>query len=281
MYDPWLESWLECQRIAERNVWRAQLWLKQRQLRQQERLLGELGWQQAHFDTRDTTASGLLEAEKQQARIVFDLAEIKEQIAELKTEADAKTAKLQSAVDLTEATANQREAHALGLLNALEIERQRGGPIYLIESLQKSIAEDEIQLRQARAQHHSQRERLDEHQKETQHTLDTKQRSLEQLEGQLRALDRSKNSHFAKIGHDLADVGIAPMNQPEILTRVLELRQKISDWEGLLAASLAVSWDAKRSIRVTALGLWGLLILAVSLLAFLFCSALFAFLIRK
>ncbi len=142
----------------------------------------------------------------------------------------------------------------------LEAERARKAAFYLIESDEKALAADEAALRKTRARLQSLQGILVRDERQNRLELDRLQTDLKTLEAQLSQLQQKKSTHFARIGHELADVGIAPMNQPGILTRVLALREKITDLDFQLVYSLGQSQPASRPIHLVAFVLFTLLV---------------------
>ncbi|MEO7934255.1 MAG: hypothetical protein ABIT76_13965 [Chthoniobacterales bacterium] len=256
----WPVCWQECRRLAARFSWRSQLWLLRRRLCVAERQLGELGWQQADFDPNDRGARELQAQEQEQARLVFDIAELKEQIAELKSVSRTRLSELHQQIETCETDAAAREAHALRLAQVLEAERARKAALYLIESDEKALAADEAALRDTRARLQSLQEILARDEAHIRTELDLLQTNLRTLEAQLRELLEKKTIHFGHIGQELADVGIAPLNQPGVLTQVLALREKITDLDFQLTYSL--SHPPTLRIHLAALALFTCLLVA-------------------
>jgi len=61
------------------------------------------------------------------------------------------------------------------------------------------------------------------------------------VERRLSELDHSKGNEFLIVGRCLADAQIPPMNQPQALQKVLDLRATVAKLEESIAASLAWS----------------------------------------
>ncbi len=256
----WPACWQECRRLAARTTWRSQLWWARRRLCVAERQLGELGWQQADFDPNDRNVRELQTTEQAQARLIFEIAEQKEQIAGHQSDSHTRMVELHQQIAACETDAAQREAHAQRLAQVLEVERARKAAFYLIESDEKTLAADEAALRETRALLQSLREILARDERQNRLELDRLQTDLKTLEAQLNQLQQKKATHFAHIGHELADVGIAPMNQPGILARVLALRETITDLDFHLDYSLGQSQPVSRPIHLLALALLALLV---------------------
>lgn len=279
MNDPWLECWFETQRIFMRFAWRSRVWWNHRLLNRGERLLGELGWQQAHFDPRDTRFIALQSVEKQEARLVFDIAEAKEKKAECQNLALEKTAALQQALQKARENVARSEGLCLRHIESLRLEQNRQAPIYLIESIEKSIANERIHLQESQSELHDAQQIFNRHLQETQELIQHFQTTLKALEAELHGLKYQKSSHYIRIGQELADGEIAPLNQPEILTRVLRLREKIQQISTRVADSKVVSCQLSWLLRLEAYGLCSLIILAAGSLLFL-CTAIFLRIIR-
>ncbi len=101
----WPACWQECRRLAARTTWRSQLWWARRRLCVAERQLGELGWQQADFDPNDRDVRELQTTEQAQARLIFEIAEQKEQIAGHKSDSDTRMVELHQQIEACEADA--------------------------------------------------------------------------------------------------------------------------------------------------------------------------------
>ncbi len=255
MNDSTQEIWAEGLRIATRLGSRIRLSLIRRQLVKAERRLGELGWQQAHYDPRDTQFIALQSVEQEQAHLHFEVAEFREKITLQKTVAAEKFAALTTGLVTAENEATEAETSAQRDLACLDAERRREGPAYLIESLERALAASETQLRAARSEAHRHQEILALHEVDSGQKLAALEKSIAVLEAQLAGLEPRKSDHFARIGHNLADVGIAPMNQPGVLTRVLDLRQRAESNATALAESLNTSRALPRAIRLGAFAL--------------------------
>jgi chromosome segregation ATPase len=67
------------------------------------------------------------------------------------------------------------------------------------------------------------------------------QRAKRKVEKQVDNLEKSKADPYREIGRALADQNIAPLNQPEALSAVLQQRDKIAGIEAAITASLAAS----------------------------------------
>jgi chromosome segregation ATPase len=87
-----------------------------------------------------------------------------------------------------------------------------------------------------------------------------RQRSKRKVEKQIETLEKAKIDPYREIGRALADHLIAPLNQPEALTVVLEKRRKIAGIEEAIDASLA------ESAREVGAGVWKCWLLAGGLI---------------
>ncbi|HEX8373470.1 MAG TPA: hypothetical protein VF585_11865, partial [Chthoniobacterales bacterium] len=231
MNDPWLECWQEALRLAARTNWRLQRWLLQRRLTVAVHQLGELGWQQADFDPEEPHILELQTKEQKQARLVFEIAEKKETIAELKESSRKHLAALQDQIDQVQTGMEQGGIQLHRLEKMLDEERSRKASAYLVESIQEPIAKERCSISEASAHLCQLQIALARDKAEFRRDLRRLQSDLRKQRAELRALHQQKAVHFTHIGHELADVGIAPVNQPEILTLVLAHREKLGDLE--------------------------------------------------
>ncbi|MEQ1861022.1 MAG: hypothetical protein ABMA13_13890 [Chthoniobacteraceae bacterium] len=79
-------------------------------------------------------------------------------------------------------------------------------------------------------------------------------------------LERAKLDPYREIGRVLAASGVAPLNQPQALTRVHNLQCAIRDSDDAIAASLAdTAAEDPSSLRLS-LGLWTVIAIAVALI---------------
>lgn len=280
MNDPWLEIWQECRRIVTRSRWRAETWILHRQLWRAECILGELGWQQADFHPGDNVARELESSEKEQARLFYEIAERRETISQLETTCSEKSVLLRQQIDEAELTRERAEAHAIHLQTALAAEKERHTALYLIENLEKSLAQEEARLRAAAQLRQPLRDALASHEKTALQEMAIHQKALKQLETRLSHLQQKKPNHFAEIGRELADAGIAPLNQPETLTRVLILRDRLNDSYQSITDSLASSRLLTRHVRIVAYALALLIAFTIGLFLFLISSITFSLLRR-
>ena len=87
------------------------------------------------------------------------------------------------------------------------------------------------------------------------------------------ASSTKKPTQFAKIGRELADAGIGPLNQPETLARVLTLREHLAGCQLLLAKSLTPSrllpWPGRLAAYALTMLMASTLDLGLFLIAFL------------
>lgn len=90
------------------------------------------------------------------------------------------------------------------------------------------------------------------------------------LEKGIDEMERSKKECFLAVGQALADNGIAPINQPEALTAVLETRNRIMESEFTISSSLELSRQMQFSdIFTFHLVFWSVLALVVSVVVML------------
>lgn len=85
------------------------------------------------------------------------------------------------------------------------------------------------------------RARFEERDHEIEEEIATRERARRKVEKQVETLEKAKLHPYREIGRALADHHVAPLNQPEALTHVLEQRQKIAEIEAMIAASLEES----------------------------------------
>jgi chromosome segregation ATPase len=81
-------------------------------------------------------------------------------------------------------------------------------------------------------------------------------------EAEVRQLERAKLDPYREIGRVLADSGVAPVNQPQALERVLQLRQTIATNEMAVAESLERTAAEDREMLRISLGLWAVIAVA-------------------
>lgn len=129
-----------------------------------------------------------------------------------------------------------------------------------LEKLNAGIREFDLQLR-------SVKERFEKRDAE----LATRIRDLEKSRTQARAgydqLERAKGDPYREIGRVLADSGVAPVNQPDALAAVYELRQKISEAKASIVQSCQHSAAEDRGIRRISFALWSVIAIALLLIA--------------
>jgi len=97
------------------------------------------------------------------------------------------------------------------------------------------------------------------------------ERGKERIGKQIESLNRKKAHPYRLIGRCLADEGIPPMNQPEALEQVLEIRQVIGEIQSKIEQSQVLSAQAdRRELRIFyALSFLALVVLAVESRLFL------------
>jgi chromosome segregation ATPase len=90
-------------------------------------------------------------------------------------------------------------------------------------------------------------------------------REKEKVEKSVNEMDKAKGNPYRAIGRVLADNGIAPMNQPSALSKVLSLRESIASHRGEIAQLLQKSHSINRTLLHISIALWLAIIVAVIL----------------
>jgi chromosome segregation ATPase len=85
----------------------------------------------------------------------------------------------------------------------------------------------------------------------------TKERQKERMESQIQLLEIAKVNPYQRIGQVLADSDIAPMNQPDALTKVKELRAMVDELNMQVAESLVTTAREDSHLLRTSFWLWG------------------------
>lgn len=272
MNNLWLDIWQECRRITSRNTLRVKAWRVARRIHQSERILGELGWQQAHFDASDAFASELASSEKEQARLLFEIAEGKEDLTQLEASFLEKITFIRKQIEEAELSRERAETQAIQLHTAIAAEKERHTATYLIDNLEKSLAQEEARLRVAARACQPLHATFSMLEKTSRQEIAGRQKALKKLEIRLSHLQQKKPTQFAKIGRELADAGIGPLNQPETLARVLTLREHLAGCQLLLAKSLTPSRLLPWPGRLAAYALTMLMAFTLGLGLFLIAS---------
>lgn len=150
-----------------------------------------------------------------------------------------------------------KRRHARGTVDLQTHERT-------ISTITASIGELDGQLREAKGAFDSADGALAKEQREA-------EREKARVSHEIERLERAKHDPYLEIGRVLADCGVAPVNQPEALTRVQEFRHEISAREAAIADSLRTSAAEDREAQRISLGIWAV----IAVLAFLLLAALF------
>jgi chromosome segregation ATPase len=126
-------------------------------------------------------------------------------------------------------------------------------------TIEKRVAEFDQNLRELRAKF-----------EQEDHKLADEERACaeekEKIERQVNDLEHAKGNPYQAIGRVLADNGIAPMNQPAALSRVLDLRERIAQREATLASLHAQTHAMDRTQFRVSIVLWLLIIVALVLI---------------
>jgi chromosome segregation ATPase len=126
--------------------------------------------------------------------------------------------------------------------------------------LAESIAELERQLR-------AHKEQFDSSDAEYGSKLRELEKARARANSDFNRLERAKIDPYREIGRVLADSGVAPLNQPHALADVYGIRQKIAETEAAVTNSLQVSSGQDEMLLRVSLGLWGVVAVAVVLIA--------------
>jgi len=90
------------------------------------------------------------------------------------------------------------------------------------------------------------------------------QRERDLADASTQRLERAKRDPYREIGRVLADSGVAPVNQPQALAHVIELRERIEQGRARVAASLdCTAAEDPQMLRIS-LALWSVIALALS-----------------
>lgn len=87
-----------------------------------------------------------------------------------------------------------------------------------------------------------------------------------QVEAEVDQLERAKLDPYREIGRVLADSGVAPVNQPDALSRVYDLRKAILGAEEYVGQSLAQTAAEDQQMLRISLGLWGVIVVSALLI---------------
>jgi chromosome segregation ATPase len=145
-----------------------------------------------------------------------------------------------------------RTQHARSLSEIHHLEQQ-------IVATEKRVSEFDQNLRELKAKfEQDDNKRADEER--------TCAEEKEKVERQVNELEHAKGNPYQAIGRVLADNGIAPMNQPAALSRVLGLREKIAQGEATMASLHAQTHAMDRTQLRVSVVLWMLILIALVLI---------------
>jgi chromosome segregation ATPase len=124
--------------------------------------------------------------------------------------------------------------------------------------LEKHLAELGEQLSHAEAEHAKREEEFAER-------ANALEAEKTEVESTVDLLERGKNDPYREIGRVLADSGMAPLNQPQALTEVTELRERTENLRSAIDASLADSAQEDRQQMRISLALCAVVAISVLL----------------
>ena len=96
--------------------------------------------------------------------------------------------------------------------------------------------------------------------------LREKEKEKARIEAAVEKLERAKLDPYREIGRVLADSGVAPVNQPQVLDRVRALRRAVQERESAIAASRQITAQENPLQLRVSLALLAIIALAVALL---------------